>query len=67
MNAVVHRRPDLRKFSKKINTPQRAEVFQKGRDWKVYYCVRTHTQVAQMAKVIKGLPYTPTMATLGSR
>mmetsp|Transcript_36084 Transcript_36084/g.84288 ORF Transcript_36084/g.84288 Transcript_36084/m.84288 type:complete len:323 (+) Transcript_36084:148-1116(+) len=34
---------------------------------KVYYCSRTHSQVAQMAASLRGTPYRPRMAVLGSR
>ncbi|KAL7551056.1 hypothetical protein ACHAWF_014257 [Thalassiosira exigua] len=34
---------------------------------KVVYCSRTHSQVAQMVASLKGTPYRPRMAILGSR
>lgn len=53
--------------SVKTHTPQRHELVRTGTAPQIFYCVRTHTQVAQMAKEIKRLPYAPTIATLGSR
>lgn len=46
---------------------QRSLLAQKGEAPQIFYGARTHTQLVQMAKVLKSLPYTPTIATLGSR
>ncbi|CAM9605358.1 unnamed protein product, partial [Pylaiella littoralis] len=46
---------------------QRDELFRTGKAPQIFYGARTHTQLVQMAKTLKTLPYVPTMATLGSR
>ncbi|CAN0263579.1 unnamed protein product, partial [Ectocarpus sp. 4 AP-2014] len=46
---------------------QRDELFRTGKAPQIFYGARTHTQLEQMVKVLKSLPYRPTMATLGSR
>ncbi|CAM9975828.1 unnamed protein product, partial [Scytosiphon promiscuus] len=46
---------------------QRDEAIRTGKAPQIIYGARTHTQLEQMVKVLKSLPYCPTMATLGSR
>ncbi|CAN0475662.1 unnamed protein product, partial [Scytosiphon promiscuus] len=46
---------------------QRNELEKTGKAPQIFYCARTHTQLAQMVKEVKASPYRPTIATLGSR
>ncbi|CAM9920644.1 unnamed protein product, partial [Laminaria digitata] len=46
---------------------QRNELRKHGKAPQIFYCARTHTQLAQMVKEVKASPCRPTIATLGSR